>query len=481
MSEKIKALIIDDERDICDLIEMSLLNQQIYCDSAHSVRQALGKLKAEHYSFVICDLKLPDGDGMDILRHIQKHYPKLPVCMITAHGSMETAIEALRLGAFDFINKPLELQPLRNMCTAAMKLVDQDADMRPTGKKTSISSGKRSTVKLVGQSAAIENIRKMAEKVSRSQAPVYICGESGTGKEVVARLIHDLSPRHDGKFIAVNCGALPENLVESEFFGYKKGAFTGADRDQDGLFVAANGGTLFLDEIADLPLAMQVKLLRVIQERAVRPVGASEEQKVDVRIISASHKNLKKAVADGHFREDLFYRLNVIQLSIPPLRERSEDIPSLVDYLLERLCSRHGYETMAITEDVYAKLSQHPFKGNVRELENMLERGIAFAENNTINGNDLFSGMHEQHTDTSTQHRAAEVTNAAVNNAASTKQKTAQASAIPTDLETHLAEIERKLLLEALEACEGNKTHAAERLGITFRAMRYKLQKLGID
>ncbi|MBV7434548.1 sigma-54 dependent transcriptional regulator [Cardiobacteriaceae bacterium TAE3-ERU3] len=475
MSESIKALIIDDERDICDLIEMSLLNQRIFCDSAYSVRQALSKLKTCAYSFVICDLKLPDGDGMDVLRHIQKHYPELPVCMITAHGSMETAIEALRLGAFDFINKPLELQPLRNMCTAALKLVNQDADLPPVVGKVRTKQAETSQIQLIGQSAAIENIRKMAEKVSRSQAPVYIYGESGTGKEVVARLIHDLSPRHDGKFIAVNCGALPENLVESEFFGYKKGAFTGADRDQDGLFVAANGGTLFLDEIADLPLAMQVKLLRVIQERAVRPVGASEEQKVDVRIVSASHKDLKQAVADGLFREDLFYRLNVIQLSIPPLRKRSEDIPLLVDYLLDRLCSRHGYEKMTIEDGVYAKLSQHPFKGNVRELENMLERGIAFAENNKIGCEDLFLGIHEPHDQPETH------SDEQIVNAQESGEQEVEQSILPADLETHLAQVERKLLLDALKSCDGNKTQAAERLGITFRAMRYKLQKLGID
>lgn len=476
MSESLKALIIDDERDICDLIEMSLLNQRIFCDSAYSVRQALSKLKTGAYSFVICDLKLPDGDGMDVLRHIQKHYPELPVCMITAHGSMETAIEALRLGAFDFINKPLELQPLRNMCTSALKLVNQDTDLPPVVGRLRTKQAETSHIQLIGQSAAIENIRKMAEKVSRSQAPVYIFGESGTGKEVVARLIHDLSPRHDGKFIAVNCGALPENLVESEFFGYKKGAFTGADRDQDGLFVAANGGTLFLDEIADLPLAMQVKLLRVIQERAVRPVGASEEQKVDVRIISASHKDLKQAVADGHFREDLFYRLNVIQLSIPPLRKRSEDIPLLVDYLLDRLCSRHGYEKMTVEGDVYAKLSQHPFKGNVRELENMLERGIAFAENNKIGVDNLFLSAHEPHFDQPETHAGAQI-----DNVQKSEEKGEERSILPADLETHLAEVERKLLLDALDACDGNKTQAAELLGITFRAMRYKLQKLGID
>ncbi len=509
-----KALIIDDERDICELIEMSLMGQDITCTSAYSVKAAIKALKEEPFNFVISDIKLPDGDGLDLLAHIQKHYPGLPVCMITAHGNMDTAIRALKLGAFDFVNKPFDLKQLRSICKAALKENPGPDGGAGNTKPTATTGGGRSTnkVELIGDADIMQRVRDMIARVARSQAPVFIHGESGTGKEVAARSIHHQSNRGEGAFIAVNCGAIPENLVESEFFGYKKGAFTGANQDQDGLFVAANGGTLFLDEVADLPLSMQVKLLRAIQERAVRPIGGDREEAVDVRIISATHHDLAKRVSEGKFREDLYYRLNVIELTMPPLRERDGDIAILSRHLLAKLARDSGYPQAQLTPKALRKLENYDFPGNVRELENILERALTFVEGNMIEAEDIHVNEnrlpahnepvaapqpvhayqpppqpypyppqqpayapppHYPHRDEDSAPYPQE--------AATYPPPPRSAAQLPDDLEDYMQTMEKNLLLKALEDCNYNKTKAAEKLGISFRAMRYKLKKLGID
>ena len=509
-----KALIIDDERDICELIEMSLMGQDITCTSAYSVKAAIKALKEEQFNFVISDIKLPDGDGLDLLAHIQKHYPGLPVCMITAHGNMDTAIRALKLGAFDFINKPFDLKQLRSVCKAALKENPGPDGGAGNTKPTATTGGGRSTnkVELIGDADIMQRVRDMIARVARSQAPVFIHGESGTGKEVAARSIHHQSNRGEGAFIAVNCGAIPENLVESEFFGYKKGAFTGANQDQDGLFVAANGGTLFLDEVADLPLSMQVKLLRAIQERAVRPIGGDREEAVDVRIISATHHDLAKRVSEGKFREDLYYRLNVIELTMPPLRERDGDIAILSRHLLAKLARDSGYPQAQLTPKALRKLENYDFPGNVRELENILERALTFVEGNMIEAEDIH--VNENRLPAHNEPAAAPQSVHAYQpppqpypyppqqpayappphyphrdedsapypqEAATYTPPPRSAAQLPDDLEDYMQTMEKNLLLKALEDCNYNKTKAAEKLGISFRAMRYKLKKLGID
>lgn len=509
-----KALIIDDERDICELIEMSLMGQDITCTSAYSVKAAIKALKEEQFNFVISDIKLPDGDGLDLLAHIQKHYPGLPVCMITAHGNMDTAIRALKLGAFDFINKPFDLKQLRSVCKAALKENPGPDGGAGNTKPTATAGGGRSTnkVELIGDADIMQRVRDMIARVARSQAPVFIHGESGTGKEVAARSIHHQSNRGEGAFIAVNCGAIPENLVESEFFGYKKGAFTGANQDQDGLFVAANGGTLFLDEVADLPLSMQVKLLRAIQERAVRPIGGDREEAVDVRIISATHHDLAKRVSEGKFREDLYYRLNVIELTMPPLRERDGDIAILSRHLLAKLARDSGYPQAQLTPKALRKLENYDFPGNVRELENILERALTFVEGNMIEAEDIH--VNENRLPAHNEPAAApqpvhayqpppqpypyppqqpayappphyphrdEDSAPYPQEAATYPPPPRSAAQLPDDLEDYMQTMEKNLLLKALEDCNYNKTKAAEKLGISFRAMRYKLKKLGID
>ena len=509
-----KALILDDERDICELIEMSLMGQDITCTSVYTIRAAIKALKEERYSFVISDIRLPDGDGLDFLAHIQKNYPGLPVCMITAHGNMDTAIRALKLGAFDFINKPFDLKQLRAVCKAALKeghgqLGGGNAggsSAAPGKKAAGGQGGGRSSSKyeLIGDADVMQKVRAMISKVARSQAPVFIHGESGTGKEVAARSIHHQSNRAEGAFVAVNCGAIPENLVESEFFGYKKGAFTGANQDQDGLFVAANGGTLFLDEVADLPLSMQVKLLRAIQERAVRPIGGDREEAVDVRIISATHHDLARRVAENKFREDLYYRLNVIGLTMPPLRERDGDIAILAAHLLAKLARDAGYPEAHLSPQALAELEAYPFPGNVRELENILERALTFVEGDTIEADDIHLSESRIPAEPAARPAAApppEPTTAApslpLRQRAPTadldeeeitaleqyqpRQKDGPAIPLPNDLENYMQGLERNLLIKALEDCNYNKTKAAEKLGISFRAMRYKLKKLGID
>ncbi len=445
---KAHALIVDDEPDIRELLALTLSRMKIYCSEAETVAEAKALLQKESFDLCLTDMRLPDGNGIELIRHIQQQQPELPVAMITAHGSMDTAIEALKAGAFDFLNKPVELQALRELVNSALRL---------SGNRSGISA-ESSEMQLLGESKAIESIRLMIRKLARSQAPVYISGESGTGKELVARLIHAQGPRAEMPFIAVNCGAIPAELMESEFFGHKKGSFTGAHSDKDGLFQAANGGTLFLDEVADLPLEMQVKLLRAIQEKAVRPVGAQQEQHIDVRILSATHKELATLVANGSFREDLFFRINVIELPIPGLRERPEDIPLLVEHITRRLASQMAITPPTLTPEALSALQRHPFNGNVRELENILERALTLCEGETLNEEDLLLPSHQQ-----------------------SLPAIGEPHLNGQNLEEYLEDIERQLLEKALQQHKHNKTAAARALGVSFRSLRYRLQKLGLD
>jgi two-component system response regulator PilR (NtrC family) len=385
-------------------------------------------------------MRLSDGVGLDIVRHIGEHHAQTPVAVITAFGSAENAVAALKAGAFDYLAKPVGLEQLRALVKSALRLPDGAAE------EGSALPG------LIGDSPAMEQVRAMIEKLARSQAPIYISGESGSGKELAARLIHARSARSAGNFVPVNCGAIPENLMESEFFGYRKGAFTGAEGDRDGFFHAASGGTLFLDEVADLPLAMQVKLLRAIQEKRVRKVGAVTEEPVDVRIISATHRNLRDCVDKGSFRQDLYYRLNVIELRMPPLRERVEDIAPLVDCILQRLC---GEEPPRLTDAALKAMQWYAFPGNVRELENILERATALSSGDLIDCEDL----HLEPED-------------------SGGEATARGS---ETLDDYLNRLERLAILEALQKTEGNRTAAARLLGVTFRSLRYRLERLGIE
>jgi two-component system response regulator PilR (NtrC family) len=440
------ALIVDDEPDIRELLEITLGRMDIAVKSAVDLRQAHALLAQHRFDLCLTDMRLPDGNGIALVEHISSAYPQLPVAMITAHGNMESAVQALKAGAFDFVSKPVDLQILRRLVEAALKL-----DKAPTGIAPSVPAP---ADVLLGKSSAITEIHRMIAKLARSQAPVYISGESGTGKELAARLIHSQGPRAERPFVAVNCGAIPQELMESEFFGHIKGSFTGAGKDKDGLFQAADGGTLFLDEVADLPVPMQVKLLRAIQEKSVRPVGAQQEARIDVRIVSATHKDLAELVKAGGFRQDLFYRINVIQLPIPPLRERPEDIPLLADQILIRLAQQSGLDKPRLEKSALEHLCRYPFPGNVRELENILERSTTLCENNRITNDDLL--LPEQ-------------PDAAVT----------QSDGKP--LEDYLGEVEKQALVHALEETRWNRTAAAKKLGISFRALRYRLSKLGLD
>lgn len=379
-------LVIDDESDICELIELSLLRMGLTCDTAGTVADARALLDSRAYRLCLTDMRLPDGDGLELVMHIQQHHPRLPVAVISAHGSIETAIRAMKLGAFDFVTKPLELTALRELVKHALRL---DGDGKPDSPPA--RTGGRP---LIGDSPAMQQVRAQIEKLARNQAPVYIRGESGTGKEVIARQIHALGSRAKGPFVPVNCGAIPQELMESEFFGHKKGSFTGAVADKEGLFQAANGGTLFLDEIGDLPLGMQVKLLRAIQERVIRPVGSHVEEPIDVRILSASHRDLAALVNSGQFRQDLFFRINVIMLAVPPLRERREDIAPLSAHILARLSERNGLPTPPLSPAALSALQQYDFPGNVRELENLLERACVLCESAQIEPTDLNLAEH---------------------------------------------------------------------------------------
>ena len=446
-------LIVDDEPDIRELLEITLSRMDLRTTSAANLAEARALLADDTPQLCLTDMRLPDGNGIDLVRHIQQAFPQLPVAMITAHGSIDAAIEALKAGAFDFISKPVDLDGLRRLVQQALQTPPEADAGDPGG--------------IIGDTPAIRSLRQQVEKLARSQAPVHIHGESGTGKEVVARQIHARGPRASGTFVAVNCGAIPAELMESEFFGHVKGAFTGANRDKDGLFELARGGTLFLDEVADLPLPMQVKLLRAIQEKAIRPVGGGEEVATDVRLLSATHKHLANEVGAGRFREDLYFRINVIDLHVPALRERSEDLPQLARALLARIAESSGLPTPALTDDALQALSAHNFPGNVRELENMLERALALAEGDRIDASDL-------RLDQSPAIPSGEKYNRR-------RDDRDRLDAVGGDLTGYLEDIEREVLAAALDRHHWNRTEAASALGITFRSLRYRLKKLGLD
>ncbi len=455
-------LVVDDEPDLVELVTLTLRRMDLAALSAGDVATAKKLLKSQRFDLVLTDMRLPDGDGLDLLEWMTVHCPGIPCAVITAHGNVESAVRALKLGAFDFVSKPLDLGVLRRIVSTALKL-----SQAPDGATT------RTGTQLIGSGPAMDRLREMILRVSRSQAPVHISGESGTGKELVARMIHGSGPRAEGPFVPVNCGAIPSELMESELFGHKRGSFTGAVTDKVGLIPSAEGGTLFLDEVADLPLHMQVKLLRVIQEKSVRPIGESRESPVDVRILSATHKNLGELVAQAKFREDLFYRINVIELRVPPLRERAEDIPDLADNIVRRLSRRLGVEAPTITPAALEVLKNFPFPGNVRELENVLERALALCNEGRIDVADL-------------QLRAVpRAENAPPPSAEAIVQMRGQPpAAAPTAkpaLGDQLEDVERAAIIKALEAARYNKTAAAKALGMTFRALRYRIKKLGIE
>ncbi len=430
------ALVIDDEPDICELLSLTLGRMRVDTQTAASVGAAKTLLETRRFDIYLTDMRLPDGDGLELVAWMQGQVPGIPVAVITAHGNVETAVQALKLGAFDFISKPLDLKYLRNIVENALKL-----DVRAAKRQS----------RLLGRSPAMQRLRDMVDKVARSQAPVHISGESGTGKELVARLIHERGPRADGPFVPVNCGAIPAELMESEFFGHRRGSFTGAVSDKIGLVQSADEGTLFLDEIADLPLPMQVKLLRVIQEKRVRPVGASEEEPTNARILSATHKNLGQMVASGEFREDLFYRINVIELHVPALRNRGDDVLQLAEHILGRLD-----EQAHLDDSARQALTKYAFPGNVRELENMLERAVTLSASGLISETDLhlrqvpsgdaFAAMPEAQ-----------------------------------NLGAQVDDVQRQAILDALKKTRYNKTAAAKLLGLSFRQLRYRIKKLGID
>jgi two-component system response regulator PilR (NtrC family) len=441
--ESPRVLVVDDEADIRELLDLTLARMGLQTACAGSLAEARALLASQRFQLCLTDMRLPDGLGLELVRHIADTVPDLPVAVITAHGSAENAVSALKAGAFDYIAKPVSLDQLRGIVKSALDLPGAD----PIAER-SVESG------LLGESPAIAQVRGLIERVSRSQAPVHITGESGSGKELAARLIHKLGAQRDHAFVAVNCGAIPENLMESEFFGYRKGAFTGASDDRHGFFQAADGGTLFLDEVAELPLSMQVKLLRAIQEKRVRQVGATAEEAVEVRLICATHQDLKLLVEQGRFRQDLFYRLNVIELRMPALRECREDIPGLARHILNRLSMSSGRTPPPLTADALAALQDYSFPGNVRELENVLERALALMAGDRIEALDLNLVP---------------------------AQAGGVASAVSGSLQDLLDQAERQAILDALRQTEGNRTAAARLLGVTFRSLRYRMARLNLN
>lgn len=443
------ALIVDDEPDILELLDITLSRMDIKTYSAQNITQAKKLLSEHNFDLCLTDMRLPDGSGIELIKYIQENISSLPVAMITAHGNMEFAIEALKSGAFDFVSKPVDLNILRNLVNTALKIsssVVEDQDDENHNEQQG----------LLGQSKVIQETREKIKKLSRSQAPVYIHGESGVGKELVAKLIHEQGPRAEYSFVPVNCGAIPAELMESEFFGHKKGSFTGATTDKQGLFQAADGGTLFLDEVADLPLAMQVKLLRAIQEKAVRPIGSQKEIPINVRILSATHKNLSELTEKGEFRQDLYYRINVIELEVPSLREHTEDIPILAKHLLQKIANEWQTDTPKLETGTLKALNEYSFPGNVRELENILERAMTLHENNVITLEDLQLP-----------------TNINIETVIKLDDK--------LSLDPTLLLKEKEVIQQALEKTKYNKTAAAKLLGISFRALRYRIKKLGMD
>ncbi len=453
-TDKPTVLIVDDEPDLLELVSLTLSRMNLQARTAADVTTARRLLKAEKFDLCLTDMRLPDGDGLDLVAWIQQNRADLPVAVITAHGNVESAVRALKLGAFDFVSKPLDLGVLRKLVGSAIRL-----GSRSGADRTSVTfRGPR----LLGHSEIMEQLREMIARVARSQAPVHIFGESGTGKELVARLIHESGARSEGPFVAVNCGAIPTELMESELFGHKRGSFTGAVSDKKGLIQSAEGGTLFLDEVADLPLHMQVKLLRVVQEKTVRPIGESREETIDVRILSATHKNLGELVAQGQFREDLFYRINVIEIRVPSLRERASDIPEIAEAILHRLGRRTNTESPQLASDSIELLSSHAFPGNVRELENVLERALTLCTGNLITPEHIkVRGAPRPLAADAPPLAAGEESNSALGD--------------------KLEDMERDAIVKALEKTRYHNTAAAKLLGMSFRALRYRVKKLGIE
>lgn len=451
MSAKSTVLVIDDEADIRELLGMTLTRMGLQTDCVASTADAFALLAKNSYDLCLTDMRLPDGDGLAVVDHVSKHHPSLPVAVITAHGSTENAVAALKAGAFDYLAKPVSLDQLRSLVRTALKLPQPAERRTPADDPTAPGQAL-----LIGASGPMQAVRAMIDRLARTQAPIHISGESGSGKELAARLIHSQGPRSDGPFVPVNCGALPENLMESEFFGYRKGAFTGAAADREGFFQAADGGTLFLDEVADLPLPMQVKLLRAIQEKKVRRVGATGEEGADARVISATHRNLAQEVEQGRFRQDLYYRLNVIELKMPPLREMREDIAALAGAIVKRQAGAAGKPPPRLSAATLDRLRQYDFPGNVRELENVLERALALSAGGEIQAEDLQLAPTRVVAPAAAQ----------------------ELSALP--LQERLDAVERKAILNALERTHYNRTAAAKLLGITFRALRYRMERLGI-
>ncbi|MBZ0221735.1 MAG: sigma-54 dependent transcriptional regulator [Dokdonella sp.] len=477
------ALIIDDERDIRELLTLTLGRMGLIVETAATVAEARQRLAERRYALCFTDMRLPDGSGQELIELVATQYAETPIAMITAYGNVDAAVEALKAGAFDFVSKPVDISVLRRLVQTALRLSEEKR-----------SEQAASVGKLIGDSATMNELRATIAKVARSQAPVYIAGESGVGKELVARLVHELGPRSNAPFVPVNCGAIPSELMESEFFGHKRGSFTGAQADKDGLFQAANGGTLFLDEVAELPMHMQVKLLRVLQEKAVRPIGAHAEVNVDVRILSATHKNLARLVELGSFRQDLFYRINVIELKVAPLRDRREDIPQIGARVLERLAKDSGGTPTQLSPDALQALLAYDFPGNVRELENILERAVALCERNLIHASDLrLTASSERaplpaagaapHAPAAPpySHPASQATMQPLREPPPMPGEPPEDAGFPSDLAAAVAETERAAIMKALEATRWNRTAAAKQLGLTLRQLRYRLEKLGIE
>lgn len=458
-------LLVDDEEDLCLLMKMTLKRMGILCDTAYNVQQAKKYLLEKHYDACITDLNLPDTDGIALVKYVTENYPKTPIAVLTAYGNMEIAIAALKAGAFDFVSKPVNTEALKNLLDKALVSLD-----------TTTSEEKRIDHQmLIGQSPPIEQLRSTLHKVARTQAPVFITGESGTGKEVVAKLIHEMSNRKEGAFIAINCGAIPVELMESELFGHKKGSFTGANQDKLGLIQAADGGSLFLDEIAELPMNMQVKLLRAVQEKKVRPIGTDNEIPVDFRIISATHQDLEYLIQEGKFRQDLFFRLHVMDIRLPPLRERGQDILILAEHFIAKVCQDWGIANKKLTATAKDWLMEQSYLGNVRELRNIIERAITLSESEVIDATNLTSMMPNKSLNTPSTDPAPTVTQSAAPSAFVTSE-------LPQEgLEAYLESIEKKILLDALEKTHWNRTLAAKKLQMSFRSLRYRLKKFGLD
>ncbi len=469
-----RILVVDDEPDLRTLYELTLLRAGYQVETAENVRDAQQRLSAQGFDVLITDMRLPDGLGLTLIQQLKAEKRKERCIVITAYGSAENAVESLKAGAFDYLTKPVDLKQFRSVVASAVRDTCATAPAgsqpesigRPGNSDHSVSRGKQAIDRLVGESNGLRNVKERVVKVARSMAPVLVNGESGTGKELVAQALHANSHRSDGPWVAVNCSAIPEALLEAEFFGSKKGSFTGSTQDRDGFFQAAAGGTLFLDEIGDLPLAMQSKLLRAIQERRVRPLGATLELSVDVRIVSATHKNLAEEVKAGRFRQDLYYRLNVIEIAIPPLRDRREDLPALCKALLARIAQESGIPTPILPASVLSQLAQDPLLGNVRELENLLHRAVALSDDD------------ELQIETTTPLPLAQE-QVFANNGRGVLG--VEPSAIPTDLQQHLDNQEREILIQALQETGFNRTAAAARLGISLRQMRYRIARLNID